>query len=103
MLSGPNLAREIAAEKPTATVVACADHDLAIALQSAIRASALRPYPGTDVVGCGLRGARQHRIRPGRGGGVAMGGAAPGATTTHRSADDFPRCMGEVAIARRRP
>jgi glycerol-3-phosphate dehydrogenase (NAD(P)+) len=57
VLSGPNLAREIAAEQPTATVVACADHDRAIALQQACGTGYFRPYTNTDVVGCELAGA----------------------------------------------
>jgi glycerol-3-phosphate dehydrogenase (NAD(P)+) len=57
VLSGPNLAREIAAEQPTATVVACADHDRAVALQQACGTGYFRPYTNTDVVGCELAGA----------------------------------------------
>src|SRR5262245_28311955 len=34
-VSGPNLAQEIAHEQPTATVIACTDHDRAVALQRA--------------------------------------------------------------------
>ena len=73
VLSGPNLAREIAVEKPTATVVACADHDLAIALQSAIRTSYFRPYTDTDVVGCELGGACKNVIALVCGMAVGMG------------------------------
>ena len=38
VLSGPNLAREIAEEQPTATVVACVEHDRAVAVQHACSA-----------------------------------------------------------------
>ena len=34
MLSGPNLAGEIAAGEPTATVIACPDHDRGVAVQT---------------------------------------------------------------------
>jgi glycerol-3-phosphate dehydrogenase (NAD(P)+) len=62
VLSGPNLAREIAAEQPTATVVACADHERAIALQQACGTGYFRPYTNTDVVGCELAGACKNVI-----------------------------------------
>lgn len=62
VLSGPNLAREIAAEQPTATVVACADHERAVALQQACGTGYFRPYTNTDVVGCELAGACKNVI-----------------------------------------
>jgi len=57
VLTGPNLALEIAAEQPTATVVACADHARAVAVQQACGTGYFRPYTNTDVVGCELAGA----------------------------------------------
>ena len=51
MVSGPNLAREIALEQPTATVVACIDEQRAIAVQNACSTSYFRPYSNTDVAG----------------------------------------------------
>jgi len=57
VLSGPNLAREIATEQPTATVVACTDHARAVAVQQACGTGYFRPYTNTDVVGCELAGA----------------------------------------------
>ncbi|MCY7343127.1 MAG: NAD(P)-dependent glycerol-3-phosphate dehydrogenase [Pseudonocardia sp.] len=62
VVSGPNLAREIAAEEPTATVIACADHDRAIALQNACTTGYFRSYTNTDVVGCELGGAGKNVI-----------------------------------------
>jgi glycerol-3-phosphate dehydrogenase (NAD(P)+) len=62
VLSGPNLAKEIAAEQPTATVIACTDHDRAVALQTACRTGYFRPYTNTDVVGCELGGACKNVI-----------------------------------------
>ena len=62
VVSGPNLAREIAAEQPTATVVACADHDRAVALQDACVTGYFRPYTNTDVIGCELGGACKNVI-----------------------------------------
>jgi glycerol-3-phosphate dehydrogenase (NAD(P)+) len=62
VVSGPNLAREIAAEEPTATVIACADHDRAVALQQACTTGYFRSYTNTDVVGCELGGAGKNVI-----------------------------------------
>lgn len=57
VVSGPNLAEEIAQRQPAAAVVACADHDRAMAIQQASFTSYFRPYSNTDVVGCELGGA----------------------------------------------
>jgi glycerol-3-phosphate dehydrogenase (NAD(P)+) len=73
VLSGPNLAREIVIEQPTATVVACADHDRAVRLQSALRTGYFRPYTNTDVVGCELGGACKNVIAMVCGMAVGMG------------------------------
>jgi glycerol-3-phosphate dehydrogenase (NAD(P)+) len=62
VVSGPNLAREIAAEEPTATVIACTDHDRAVALQQACTTGYFRSYTNTDVVGCELGGAGKNVI-----------------------------------------
>lgn len=62
VVSGPNLAREIATGQPTATVIACADHERAVALQQACVTGYFRPYTNTDVVGCELGGACKNVI-----------------------------------------
>jgi glycerol-3-phosphate dehydrogenase (NAD(P)+) len=62
VVSGPNLAKEIAAEQPTATVVACPDHDRAVALQHACSTSYFRPYTNTDLVGIEIAGACKNVI-----------------------------------------
>lgn len=62
VVSGPNLAKEIAAGQPTATVIACTDHDRAVAFQHACSNSYFRPYTNTDVVGCELGGACKNVI-----------------------------------------
>ncbi|NIJ13647.1 glycerol-3-phosphate dehydrogenase (NAD(P)+) [Saccharomonospora amisosensis] len=61
-VSGPNLAREIAQGQPAAAVLACADHDRAVAIQQAAFNSYFRPYTNTDVVGCELAGACKNVI-----------------------------------------
>jgi glycerol-3-phosphate dehydrogenase (NAD(P)+) len=61
-LSGPNLAKEIAAEQPTATVIACPDSNRAIELQKACATSYFRPYTNSDVIGCEIGGACKNVI-----------------------------------------
>ncbi|MFI7278316.1 NAD(P)H-dependent glycerol-3-phosphate dehydrogenase [Streptomyces sp. NPDC049879] len=62
VLSGPNLAGEIAERQPAAAVVACADEDVARRLQTACHTPYFRPYTNTDVVGCELGGAVKNVI-----------------------------------------
>jgi glycerol-3-phosphate dehydrogenase (NAD(P)+) len=62
VLSGPNLAREIAEGQPATTVVACVDHDRAVRVQRACTTPYFRPYTNTDVVGCELGGAVKNVI-----------------------------------------
>ncbi|MCW2583900.1 MAG: hypothetical protein JWQ53_2690 [Klenkia sp.] len=62
VLSGPNLAREIAAQQPAATVIACTDTARAAALQAACHTRYFRPYTNPDVVGCELGGAVKNVI-----------------------------------------
>lgn len=62
VLSGPNLAREIAAGQPAASVVACTDTARAEVVQHACGTGYFRPYTNTDVVGCELGGACKNVI-----------------------------------------
>lgn len=62
VLTGPNLAREIAARRPAASVVACVDETVAQRLQGACHTPYFRPYTNTDVVGCELGGAVKNVI-----------------------------------------
>lgn len=62
VLSGPNLAREIAEEQPAATVIACTDEEVAKRLQEAFAAPYFRPYTNTDVVGVEIGGAAKNVI-----------------------------------------
>jgi glycerol-3-phosphate dehydrogenase (NAD(P)+) len=62
VVSGPNLAYEIAHRQPTATVVACVDEATATLVQQASTTSYFRPYTNTDVVGCELGGAVKNVI-----------------------------------------
>jgi glycerol-3-phosphate dehydrogenase (NAD(P)+) len=62
VVSGPNLAREIAARQPTATVVASEDADAAEIVADICSAPYFRPYTHTDVVGVELGGAVKNVI-----------------------------------------
>ncbi|SDJ27997.1 glycerol-3-phosphate dehydrogenase (NAD(P)+) [Frankineae bacterium MT45] len=62
VVSGPNLAGEIAREQPAATVIACTDLDRAVAVQNASANAYFRPYTNVDVIGCELGGAVKNVI-----------------------------------------
>lgn len=73
VVSGPNLAPEVVAEQPAATVVACTDVDRATLVQRAITTSYFRPYTNDDVIGCELGGAVKNVIALAYGIATAMG------------------------------
>ncbi|PZM94928.1 MAG: glycerol-3-phosphate dehydrogenase [Actinobacteria bacterium] len=73
VVSGPNLAAEIAAEQPAATVVACTDMERATAVQRAITTPYFRPYTNGDVIGTELGGAVKNVIALAYGIATAMG------------------------------
>ena len=62
VVSGPNLAKEIAAKQPAAAVVACVEESLAQRVALACAAPYFRPYTNTDVVGTELGGAVKNVI-----------------------------------------
>lgn len=62
VVSGPNLAREIAEHQPTATVVASTSPDTARFVARACASSYFRPYTNDDVVGVELCGAVKNVI-----------------------------------------
>ncbi|HYZ91860.1 MAG TPA: NAD(P)H-dependent glycerol-3-phosphate dehydrogenase [Actinomycetota bacterium] len=57
MLSGPNIAREIARKMPAATAVGCTDEKRAELVQNVFHQPYFRVYTNNDVVGCELGGA----------------------------------------------
>lgn len=57
VLSGPNLAREVMAGEPSATVIACREVTRAERLQRLLMTDTLRVYTNPDVVGCEVGGA----------------------------------------------
>ena len=62
VISGPNLASEIAEGQPTATVVACSDSGRAVAVQRMLNSGYFRPYTNSDVVGTEIGGACKNVI-----------------------------------------
>lgn len=73
VVTGPNLAREIAEGQPAATVVACCDEQAAARLQAACLTRYFRPYTNVDVVGCELGGAVKNVIALATGMAEGMG------------------------------
>ena len=62
VVSGPNLAKEIALREPAASVVACTDEGVAERVQQLCHSRAFRPYRSTDVLGCELGGAYKNVV-----------------------------------------
>ena len=62
VLSGPNLAREILAGQPAASVIACADDAVATTLQRLFSRPTFRLYTNPDVVGCEIGGVVKNVI-----------------------------------------
>ena len=67
VLSGPNLAREVAAGQPTATVIAVSDEAVATRLQQLFMSPTFRVYTNPDVVGCEIAGALKNVLAIGAG------------------------------------
>jgi glycerol-3-phosphate dehydrogenase (NAD(P)+) len=73
VVTGPNLAHEIAQRQYAAAVVACGDQQTAENLQKACHTSYFRPYTNPDVIGCELGGAVKNVIAIAVGIAVGMG------------------------------
>lgn len=73
VISGPNLAHEIAQHEPAATTVACSDEDSARRIQDACTTDYFRPYYTTDVVGVEIAGAVKNVIALANGMAVGLG------------------------------
>ncbi len=84
VLSGPNMAEEVLAGLPGATVVASTDGRLALRLQDAFNSLAFRVYVNDDVVGVELCGAAKNVIALAAGGvdGLGLGDNAKAALIT---------------------
>ena len=66
-LSGPNLAGEIVAGKPTSTVVASASQEAADRVQAVLTSPLFRVYTNSDIVGVELAGALKNIVALGAG------------------------------------
>ena len=62
VLSGPNIAREVADGQPAATVIALPDPEAALTMQRLVMTPRFRVYTNPDVVGCELGGAVKNVI-----------------------------------------
>jgi len=84
VLSGPNLASEVAARKPGATVIACPDQILAATLQTAFSSPFFRVYRHTDRTGVELGGTLKNIFAIGAGivDGLGLGDNAKSAYLT---------------------
>jgi glycerol-3-phosphate dehydrogenase (NAD(P)+) len=67
VLTGPNLALEVAAGQPTASVVALVDDHVATELQQLFFSPSFRVYTNPDVVGCEMAGALKNVLAIGAG------------------------------------
>src|SRR5947208_3543152 len=91
VLSGPNLAREVAMGQPSATVLACADEGRARELQGLFMAPTFRVYTNPDVVGVELGGAMKNVIA------IAAGIAAGLGFGDNARASLITRGLAEIA------
>ena len=100
VLSGPNVAEEIAAGLPAAAVIACESLPLAVQLQLAITSSAFRVYVNDDVLGVELCAAAKNVIALAAGGadGLRLGDNAKAALVARGLAE--MRRLAEIAGAR---
>jgi len=96
VLTGPNLAREIAAGQPGATVVAMTDPGVADAVQALLRTETFRVYTNPDVVGCEVAGATKNvlAIAAGISVGLGLGDSSLAALVTRGLAE-----LGRLGVA----
>jgi glycerol-3-phosphate dehydrogenase (NAD(P)+) len=89
VLSGPNLAREIALCEPAASVVACLDRAVAESISDLCATSYFRPYTNVDVVGTELGGAVKNviAIAVGMADGMGLGDNAKASIITRGLAE----------------
>jgi glycerol-3-phosphate dehydrogenase (NAD(P)+) len=73
VLSGPNIAEEIARDLPAAAVIASTDPQLSLDLQEAINSLTFRVYVNEDVVGVELCAAAKNVIALAAGGADGLG------------------------------
>jgi glycerol-3-phosphate dehydrogenase (NAD(P)+) len=96
VLSGPNIADEIARDLPAAAVIASEDEQLALELQAAINSITFRVYSSDDMVGVELCAAAKNVIALAAGGadGLGLGDNAKAALVARGLAE-----MARLAVA----
>jgi len=89
VLSGPNLAVEIAQNLPTATVIGCDDVNCAASLQNILGSSLFRIYTSQDVVSIELGGALKNvfALAAGISDGLGLGDNSKAALVTRSLAE----------------
>jgi len=89
VMTGPNLASEIAAGQPTAAVIAFQDPDSAMSLQTVFMGPTFRVYTNDDVPGCELGGALKNvmAIAAGMSDGLGFGDNTRAALITRALAE----------------
>ena len=89
VLSGPNLAVEVARGLPSATVLGCRDEGIAEALQTALGSSRFRVYTSPEITGIELGGALKNifAIPAGVSDGFAFGDNSKAALVTRSLAE----------------
>jgi glycerol-3-phosphate dehydrogenase (NAD(P)+) len=99
VLSGPNMAEEVAAGLPGAAVIASDDDALLLRLQKAITSTAFRVYTNPDLIGVEICAAAKNVIALAAGGvdGLGLGDNAKAAILT-RGLAEMAR-LGEAAGA----
>src|SRR5919206_2960400 len=73
VLTGPNIAGEVMAGMPTASVVAMADPDCAASLQRLFMTGTFRVYTNPDVVGCEIAGVLKNVVAIAAGAAQGLG------------------------------
>jgi glycerol-3-phosphate dehydrogenase (NAD(P)+) len=92
VVTGPNLAREIAERQPSASVVASSSLPTADALQAVCHTARFRAYTNPDVVGCELGGATKNVIALAVGMSIGLGlGANANASVITRGLAEISR------------
>ena len=89
VLSGPNLAAEVAKDLPTATVIGCEDADCAGILQRTLGGPRFRIYTSSDVISIELGGALKNvfAIAAGISDGLGLGNNSKAALVTRSLAE----------------
>ena len=102
VLTGPNLAREIAAGQPAASVVAMGSDDVALRMQALFMSRRFRVYTNPDVIGCEAAGALKNVMAIASGMAHGLGfGENTTATLITRALNELSRlgvAMGGQAI-----